>query len=129
MNLSRSLSLWIPALLGLGLVMAGCKSSQKGAGRDGYNQLIRSQQQALAIDQMGAPAVYFVGPVQQPVVLWREDLSLAEALLEAGYKSQFSPHAIRVTRQRRTYNVDVQRLLRGTENPALEPGDRIEVIR
>jgi hypothetical protein len=112
------------------LVLPACRSAgKKGSGQDGYNQMIRSQQQSLAIEQMQQPAVYFHGPLQKPIVPWRENLSLAEALLEAGYTSPFSPHSIRVMRQGRTYNIDVQRMLRGTDNPALLPGDVVEVAR
>lgn len=113
------------------LVVLGCVgcSSKKGLGRDGYNQLVRSQQQAIQIEQMQHPAVYVRGPVQKPIVAWREGLTLAEALLDAGYTQTLSPRAIRVTRAGRVYPIDVRRLLRGTENPVLEPGDQIEVVR
>lgn len=96
---------------------------------DGYNALIRSQQEALALQQLQEPVIHVHGPVQKPVVAWRENLTLAETLLEAGYRHALSPRAIRVTRQGRVYNIDVRRLLRGTENPVLEPGDVVEVVR
>ncbi len=116
------------ALVTSGLV--GCKSVQmKRPGIEGYNELIRHQQEALALEEAKQPTIYFRGAVQKPVVAWREDLTLAEGLLEAGYASTFSPHAIRVTRAGRSYNIDVQRLLRGTDNPVLLPGDVVEVFR
>jgi hypothetical protein len=119
------------AVLLLSLLMAmgaGC-STKKHHGMEGYNSLIRAQQEALTLQLQGQPAVYFRGPVQRPAVVWRENLTLAEALLEAGYAEKFSPHAIRISRQAQIYNVNVQRLLRGSDNPLLEPNDVVEVIR
>ena len=119
------------AVLITGLVLSlasGC-AAKKRHGMEGYNSLVRAQQEALTLQLQGQPAVYFRGPVQHPVVLWRENLTLAEALLEAGYVDKFSPHAIRVSRRAEIYNVNVQRLLRGNDNPLLEPGDVVEVTR
>ena len=107
---------------------AGC-ARKKTHGMEGYNSLVRAQQEALTAQLQGQPAVYFRGPVQHPVILWRENLTLAEAILEAGYVNKFTPHAIRIGRQAQIYNVNVQRLLRGTDNPVLEPNDLVEVIR
>jgi len=118
----------LPLLVAMLALASGCKSDKR-PGVEGYHQLLRSQQQALAIEQMKHPAVYVRGEVQNHVVPWREELTLAEALLEAGYKNALSPRSIRVHREGRAYNVDVRRLLRGTENPLLEPGDTIEVSR
>ena len=122
---------WLILLLTAEIVgcTAGCRAPKKRPGIEGYNALIRAQQEALAVDQLKQPSVYVHGPVQKHVVPWREDLTLAEALLEAGYTQVFSPHAIRVSRQGKLHNIDVRRLLRGTENPVLEQGDVVEVIR
>ena len=111
------------------VLLAGCKTQEKRPGVEGYHELIRRQQEALAIEQLKQPVVYFRGLVQKPIVTWREDLTLAEALLEAGYTQPLSPRVIRVHRQGRSHNVDVTRLLRGMDNPLLEPGDVVEVVR
>ncbi len=115
---------------GLIALAGGCKSAKKKrSGMEGYNDLIRQQQQAMAVEQMQHPSVYFRGAVQRQVVSWRENLTLAEAILEAGYSNPLSPRSIRVTRGGRVYTIDIRRLMRGTENPPLEPGDLVEVIR
>ena len=75
------------------------------------------------------PAVFFRGMVRNPRVLWTEDLTLAQALLDAEWTGALEPTKIRITRQGRNHDVDVRRLLRGVENPLLEPGDVIEVFR
>lgn len=115
---------------GLIALTGGCKSTKKKrSGMEGYNELIRQQQQAMAVEQMQHPSVYFRGAVQRQVVSWRENLTLAEAILEAGYTNPLSPRSIRVTRGGRVYTIDIRRLMRGTENPPLEPGDLVEVTR
>ena len=130
-----SLTLLRCSTMSIGLLLvivflSGCESAQKKRpGVEGYNELIRSQQQALAIEQLKAPAVYFRGPFRNPVVAWRENLTLTEAMVEAVYLHTLSPRVLRLHRQGRLYNLDVQRLLRGTENPLLEPSDVIEVVR
>jgi protein involved in polysaccharide export with SLBB domain len=96
---------------------------------EGYHGLIRAQQDALALQMQNAPAVYFRGAVQRPAIPWSDSLTLAQGLLDAGYTGNLSPRTIRVMRQGRTYTIDVRKLLRGTENPLLEPGDLVEVVR
>jgi hypothetical protein len=119
----------LSAVLAL-MTILGCKSpAKKRPGVEGYHELLRAQQQALALEQSQMPTVHFRGSVQNPLVPWREELTLAEALLDAQYTLPLAPRAIRVHRQGRTYPVDVRRLLRGTENPLLEPGDVIEVVK
>jgi hypothetical protein len=116
----------ISALL---ISLAGGCASKKKHGMEGYHSMIRAQEEAMTLQLQGQPAVFFRGPVQKPIVIWRENLTLAEALLEAGYVDKFSPHSIRISRQGQNYNVNVQRLLRGSDNPLLEPGDVVEVTR
>jgi len=126
-RLGRALAIAF-ASLALTWLNAGCKSTKR-PGIEGYNALIRQQQEALAVEQLKQPTIYFRGNVQKPIVPWRENLTLAEGLLEAGYSSPFSPHSLKVTREGHSYPIDVRRLLRGTDNPVLEPGDVVEVYR
>jgi hypothetical protein len=74
-------------------------------------------------------AVYFRGYVRKPVVTWKEDLTLAKAILEAEYTGQWDPRLITITRRGQVFRVNPRRLLSGLEDPALEPGDIIEVQR
>lgn len=63
------------------------------------------------------------------MVPWTEDLTLAAALIAAEYQGSWDPHSIFILRMGQTYRVNPKRLLSGTENPALEPGDIVEVRR
>lgn len=67
------------------------------------------------------------GQVRTPVVPWHPDMTLSAALLEAGYQGRTDPHRITLTRQGVVYVVDIRRLLKGLDNPAVLPGDLIEL--
>ena len=67
--------------------------------------------------------------VRNPRVPWTEGLTLARALLAAEYTGTLDPTRIRITRQGQSYTVDVKHLLRGQDDPLLEPGDLVEVFR
>ena len=75
------------------------------------------------------PVVWLKGPVRNPRVPWTEDLTLAQALLVAEYTGLNNPFKIDVIRQGKRYSINVGRLLRGLENPLMEPGDVVEIVR
>ncbi len=75
------------------------------------------------------PAVWFRGDVRNPRVPWRDGLTLAQALAEAQFTHDWNPRLIAVTRGGQVYPVNSRRLMRGQDNPELEPGDIVEVRR
>jgi hypothetical protein len=85
--------------------------------------------QADAPGQTQQAVVYFRGFVRKSFVPWIEDLTLAKAILQAEYTGQWDPHLITITRQGRVFHVNPKRLLSGLDDPALEPGDIVEVQR
>jgi len=116
-------------LLLLALALSGCvsKSNANAAARKAY---MEGQQRAIAMqEEAQQPAVWFRGPVRNPRVPWSEDLTLTRALLAAEYLDHLSPRRISVIRQGKTYSIDVRRMLRGQEDPPMEPGDIVEVVR
>ena len=67
-------------------------------------------------------------PAQNALVVpWTEGLTLAQALVAAQYTFNWDPHTITVTRQGEVHPVNARRLLRGQDDPLLEPGDVVEV--
>jgi hypothetical protein len=94
------------------------------------NAFLEGQQRAWTGQQQNQePAVFFRGVVRNPRVPWTEGLTLARALLAAEYTGTLDPTRIRITREGTTYVVDVKRLLRGQDDPLLQPGDLVEVFR
>jgi len=120
----KSLCVFLAAVV---LATAGCAGKGKQREAEAFR---RGQQQALeALRQEQEPAVWFRGMVRHPRVPWRENLTLAQALAAAEYSGALDPTRINVIRQGQTYRVDPKRLLRGAEDPVLEPGDIVEIAR
>jgi len=106
---------------------AGCAGRAKQREAEAFR---RGQQQALDAQQLAQePAVWFRGMVRHARVAWRENLTLAQALAAADYTGALDPTRINVIRQGQTYRIDPKRLLRGAEDPVLEPGDVVEIAR
>jgi hypothetical protein len=113
-------------LVGLCLALCGCASKKV----DPRNAFLEGQQRAWTAQQQNQePAVFFRGMVRNPRVPWTEGLTIARALLAAEYTGALDPTQIRVTREGQTYMIDVKRLMRGQDDPLLEPGDVVEVFR
>ena len=111
------------------LATAGCASSSKAKVRE-QEAFLRGQQQAIAAQQQAQqPAVWFHGLIRHPRVPWTENMTLAQALVAAEYTGTLDPASIKVIRQGQTYRIDPKRLLRGLEDPPLEPGDIVEITR
>ncbi len=109
------------------LLSSGCVSKSK-ARLQAEKAFLEGQQRSLADQQQQQQAVvWFRGDVRNQRVPWMEGLTLSRALLSAQYTWSWDPRTITVTRAGELYAVDPRRLLRGLEDPELEPGDLVEV--
>ena len=116
-------------LLAAVLVTPGCASKSKAKLRE-QEAFLRGQQQAIAAQQEAQqPAVWFRGLIRHPRVPWTENMTLSQALVAADYTGTLDPTSIKIIRQGQTYRIAPKRLLRGLEDPPLEPGDLVEVTR
>ena len=114
--------------------LSGCVSKSKAdaqarmaylAGQNAAMAQARMQQQQQ-MQQLAEPHVTVVGAVRNPIVAWSQDLTLARALVVAGYDSQDDPTAILIHRGEQEIQVDPQRLLNGEDFP-LESGDIVQI--
>lgn len=116
-------------VLGFCLLVAGCVSNYEAerkareAFQAGVQQGIRLQQQ---MQQPGTQSIRIVGDVKNPLVPWREGLTLAQALLAAGYNGTGQPSDILVVHNGVASQVDVNKLLAGQDTP-LQPGDVVQI--
>jgi hypothetical protein len=108
------------------LALSACVS-KSAARRDAAHALAEGHQRALAEQQQLQPAVWFRGDVRHQRIPWTEGLTLSQALLSAQYTWNWDPRVITVTRNGEVHSVNPRRLLRGQEDPVLEPGDQVEV--
>ena len=72
----------------LALVVTGCVTKSK-AKADAQAAYFAGQQQAMMrMSQPQTPVVTFIGPVRNPMVQWSEGLTLANAIVAAGYRAR-----------------------------------------
>jgi hypothetical protein len=107
----------------------GCTTKASARREADRKAFIATQQSAMPPpdNQQQQPAVWFRGDVRNQRVPWTEGLTLAQAIIAAHYTWTWDPRFISVTRQGEVYQVNPRHLLRGQEDPLLEPGDVVEV--
>jgi hypothetical protein len=115
-------------LFGLLANFWGC-ASKENQRAEWQKAFLAGQQQAQQQAQAQQPSVTIRGPVKRPVVPWSEGLTLARALVLAEYYGFTDPRNILITRQGTVYQVSPRKLLNGLEDPELEAGDIIELVR
>lgn len=117
------LCLWTLALLS-----AGCMSRSDTDAR-ARAAFIAGQQQALVRAQpQRGPMVTIVGHVRNPVLVWSDDLTVAQAIIDAEYLGLTDPRLIIVRRNGEEYRIEPQALLSG-EDYLLEPGDELQIVQ
>jgi hypothetical protein len=121
---ARLLALGLPLFLALAL--CGCVSKAK-ADAQARAAFLAGQQQARQQMQPAREAIVtFVGPVERPTLPWTQDMTLARALVTAGYHSPTDPSQIIIVRNGQGIPVDVNKLLQGEDVP-LQPGDVVSI--
>jgi hypothetical protein len=116
-------------ILVLSLIVTGCVSKSKAHLQE-QNAFQKGQLQAMAAQQQTQqPVVWFRGLIRHSRIPWSEGLTLARGILAAEYTGTLNPERIRVIRQGQVYPVEVKLLLHGDEDPLLEPGDIVEILR
>lgn len=122
----RSHTLFRMLVLGLlPLLLSGCTTNSK-AKAQARAAFLAGQQQAHMQQQQG-PVVTVLGQVRNRTVQWTEELTLSQVLIAADYHGFMDPRAIIIVRNGERFHVNVKHLLRGTEDPLVEPGDTIEI--
>jgi len=109
------------------VVLSGCTTKATARREAERKAFIATQQSAMPPQENQQLIVWFHGDVRNPRIPWTEGLTLAQALLAAQYTFNWDPHIITVTRQGEVHPVNPRRLMRGQEDPLLEPGDVVEV--
>jgi hypothetical protein len=109
------------------ILVTGCVSNSTAKARE-KAAYIAGRQSAMEAQQslQQVPMVRFSGPVVNSNVPWTPDLTLARALVEAGYQAPHEPSAIYVVRNGRAMQIDVKRLLAGEDMP-LQNGDMVDI--
>ena len=109
-----------------GILLVGC-SNKAGQDAKARAAFLAGQQQVLQRMQQGTQVnITILGPVSNPIVTWSNNLTLAKAIVAAGYNGRTDPKEILIHRNGQSIPVDPQTLLNGEDVP-LQPGDVIEL--
>jgi hypothetical protein len=110
----------------------GCVTKSK-ARLQTQEAFLAGQRQAMAQHeahlQSQKPHVSFRGQFKNRTIPWTEGMTLAQAILEANYLANWEPYEILLTRQGTLKRIKTKRMLSGLDNPLLESGDQIEILR
>ena len=127
-GLSRGNPLWLFFVALLATAFASCVSKStarlqaQAAYLAGQQQAMQRMQQA----QVRGPIVTVLGQVRETIVPWTADLTLAKAIVVAGYYGAGDPAEIVITREGQQIPIDPKSLLNGQDVP-LQPRDVIEL--
>jgi hypothetical protein len=114
--------------LALALGLAGCVSKSK-ARLQAQAAFLAGQQQAMQHSQEvqnRGPVVTVLGQVRDSVLPWTAGLTLAKAIVAAGYYGAGDPAEIVIVRENQEIPVDPKSLLNGEDVPLL-PRDVVEL--
>lgn len=112
------------ALLILTVATGGCmtRSQAEADEREAY---LAGQRDAFAsMAEANRTSIMVIGQVQNHKIPWKDGMTLAQAIVEANYVSDFNPRQIILLRRGKSTGIDPKELLRGHDVP-LEPGDTI----
>lgn len=122
---------WRTALVALtvALLWMGCAGPvPQQSEADARQQYLKGQEDAFDLMQRsGIPLVRVTGPVQRAVLLWKPDLGVGEAIVEAGYLKAETPSRILIQRIQGTIDISPARVLAGEFIP-LQSGDILQII-
>ena len=115
------------ALIGcLALALGGCVSKAK-ARAEAQAAFLAGQQQAMArMQQSRGAVVTIIGPVTNPNIPWTQELTVAKAIVDAGYNGANDPTHIVIVRNGQAITIDPKKLLSG-EDVLLQAGDFIQI--
>ena len=126
--MGRTNDLGILCSFALALVVAGCVTKSKANAEAQAAYLAGQQQAMMRMSQPHQPVVTFIGPVRNPTVLWSQELTLAKAIVAAGYDAKADPKQIMIVRNGQATPVDPKKLLEGEDIP-LVAGDLVQIGR
>lgn len=125
-NWNRIRAIGVCGLLIGCVALQGCVSKAK-AKADAQAAYQAGRRDALAqLPQLLGPVVNLVGPVANAYLPWTPEMTLAKAIVDAGYKGVREPAGIVIVRRGQGIRVDPKKLLAGEDVP-LEAGDIVKL--
>lgn len=124
MNLTRPIT---ALLLGATVaIQSGCVSKSKAQAKE--REAFRAgQKQAAIAAQIRQSNIAVTGSVLNPMVIWTEGITLAEAIVAARWTGSGDPRLVVLTRKGERVELTPGESLAAAQLP-LEPGDEIELL-
>jgi len=113
-------------LLLIAFALAGCTTKAQAKAQAQAAFAAGQQQAMMRMQQTSAPNVSVRGTVKNPLIPWTEDLTVAKAIVAAGYYGSKDPVEIFIVRQGQALRVDPKQLLNGND-PPLQSGDVMDI--
>ena len=104
----------------------GCAGKSKTQARE-REAFIAGQKQFAMAAEMRRSNIAVTGPVSNQLVIWREGITLAEAIVAARWNAPGDPRLVVLTRKGERVELTPNESLAAAQLP-LEPGDEIELI-
>lgn len=124
--MSQTSWIWVAALLTLG---AGCVTQKTAALREEEAFAQGAREGMVSAKEPSEDWIIVQGDVRNIAIPWKEDLTLAEAILQAEYTGRRDPRFLRIiSADGEIINIDPKTLLYG-EDYFLKKGDLIEIRR
>ena len=105
--------------------LEGCVTKAKAREQARAAFMAGQQSAMMRMSQPQKPVVTLIGQVQTPTLPWTEGLTLAQAIVNAGYSGK-DPKQIFIVRGGQAVPVDPKQLLNGEDVP-LQAGDLIQI--
>jgi len=107
--------------------LAGCSPEHRKNAQTRSDFLAGQEDAFSMLQRSGIQIVRLVGPFERPVVLWRDGMTLAQAIVAGGYQEARNPAEILIQRGPTALHVSPDDLVGGHDLP-LESGDVIVVL-
>lgn len=119
-------SVTLPTAMLCVALLAGCttKAKSRAEAQKAYNF---GQAQTAALEEAKKTGIAFTGPVLNPVVPWREGITLAEAIIAARWAGMKDPTHVVVIRAGERVDLSPDESVAAAELP-MEPGDQVELV-
>jgi hypothetical protein len=111
-------------LFSLALIVNGCvtKKAAEAQARAAFAAGERKALMSMPPPSAQGLNIIFKGDVQNPMVPWTPEMTLAKAIVAAGYNGPTDPTSIIIVRNGKAMQVDPRKLLKGEDVP-LQPLD------
>ncbi len=132
MNMQWMSSVNAPAVLALAILASsiaawnGCVTRAQARKEAAMAFKAGEQATLMRLQRVQGPSVTVAGEVREPFVPWNEGLTLARAIVLAGYLGATDPGQITIIRRDQEIRIDPARLLRGEDFP-VQDGDVIRL--